>query len=289
LKVTADCIPCLLKRSLFEVRLVGGDEARATRAALDVLHRDYSPDICSAVLATAMHRAVYDSLGDDDPYRELKKGANRVAKGLLPRAEAFVEGSEDRLRAAAICAVAGNVMDFGIEGSASGPEGLASLLDRLCEEGLGHDDLDGAGRLLGPGSRVVYFFDNCGEVILDALLVRELKGLGVHVTVVAKGEPILTDATLADAGEAGMEGLADVLLDTGTYAVGMDLDHLPPDLAGAMEGCDLIISKGMANYEAMSEGDLGPVLHLMRTKCRAVAGSLGLPQDISAAVLVGLG
>ncbi len=286
MKVTGECVPCLLKRGLYETRLVGGDEGEATKAALEVLHAGYDPSVCSASLASRMHKAVYDTLGTDDPYRELKEGANAVAEGLLPGARKFVEAAPDRLRAAAICAVVGNVMDFGIEGSFEGPGELQAQFALLCDEGLGHDDIDRARNLLKEGSRVVYLFDNCGEVIFDVLMVEELRSLGAHVTVVVKGEPILTDATLEDARRAGMEEAADRILDTGTFAIGLDLDAMPEELRAAMDGADLIISKGMANYEALSDRPSGPVLHLMRTKCRAVADSLGLPMGLSVAVFL---
>ena len=287
LKITSECVPCLIKRSVYETRLVGGDEGKAISAALGALSRHYSPDKCSAAVATLMHRAVYDTLGSEDPYRELKDKANTVARSLLPRARELMEGSKDRLKAAVTCAIMGNVMDFGIEGSFEGPEALGAEFERLFREGMGHDDVDRARGWLRPGARVVYFFDNCGELYFDTLLLGELRSMGVSVTAVAKGAPILTDVTREDARAAGIEDLVDRLVDTGVFAVGMDLDCMPPELSGALDGADLIVSKGMANYEAMSERDMGPVLHLMRTKCGSVSHSLGLPRNLSVAVLVG--
>jgi len=45
------------------------------------------------------------------------------------------------------------------------------------------------------------FTDNCGEIVFDKILCRELKVFnpGLYVSVVVKGEPILSDATLQDA------------------------------------------------------------------------------------------
>ena len=45
---------------------------------------------------------------------------------------------------------------------------------------------------------------------------------------------------------------------------------------------DLIIAKGMANYESLSDQDAGmPKVHILRTKCSAVANSLNVPEDIN--------
>jgi uncharacterized protein with ATP-grasp and redox domains len=286
LKATPYCVPCLIKRALYETALVGGNPDEAVMACLESLRDDYSPGTCSAVMATRMHRRVYDLLGVKDPYRDLKDRANRVALSLLPAAETFVRSSQDPLRAAVLCSIAGNVMDFGIEGSFEGPEALMGAFLDICREGLARDDLEAATGLLGKGSRVVYLLDNCGEVVLDAVLMGELASRGVRVTAVVKGEPILTDATREDVAYAGLDRVAEAVVDTGAFAVGLDMENIPPALAEAMDGADLLISKGMANYEALSERDVGPVLHLMRTKCRPVAESLGLPMDKSVAVLM---
>ena len=39
---------------------------------------------------------------------------------------------------------------------------------------------------------------------------------------------------------------------------------------------DVIICKGMANYEAFSETDYKPIAYLLRTKCTAIANSMGV-------------
>jgi uncharacterized protein with ATP-grasp and redox domains len=53
------------------------------------------------------------------------------------------------------------------------------------------------------------------------------------------------------------------------------------DLRRALEQADLIISKGMANYETFSETDYRPVAHLLRTKCRPVAEAMGIKTDLN--------
>jgi len=53
-----------------------------------------------------------------------------------------------------------------------------------------------------------------------------------------------------------------------------------------IENADLIICKGMANYESFSDTRYRPIAYLMRTKCLPVAVSLGVKKDISVAKLV---
>jgi len=128
--------------------------------------------------------------------------------------------------------------------------------------------------------------DNCGEVVLDRLVLRELRSMGLHVTLVVKGEPILTDVTKADMEGLGIEELVDEVVETPGFAIGLDIDSLDGPLGDLLRGADLVIAKGMANYELLSETDISPIAYLLRTKCRPVADSMGLAKDINVVQLV---
>ena len=60
----------------------------------------------------------------------------------------------------------------------------------------------------------------------------------------------------------------------------------PADLAQAIDQCTIIISKGMANYESLSEyKNLPPVAYLMCVKCEMIANDTGIPHGSKIAVL----
>ena len=82
-----------------------------------------------------------------------------------------------------------------------------------------------------------------------------------------------------------MGDVVEEILTTGAYAVGLPLKDIPDELAFHMGNCDLIISKGMGNFEALSEMDYKPILYLLRTKCNPVANALGLPKHLNVAKL----
>jgi hypothetical protein len=147
---------------------------------------------------------------------------------------------------------------------------------------LGHNDIPKFRHLLKNGARVVYFTDNCGEIIFDGILLKVLRDMGVKVTLVAKGQPILTDATVEDIKRYSIDKFVDEVMDTGTFAVGVDLKRLPKKVWKRVREADLIISKGMANYESFSDTKVRPIVHMLRTKCAPVSASMGLPKDISA-------
>ena len=93
----------------------------------------------------------------------------------------------------------------------------------------------------------------------------------------------MTDATLDDVHELGVHDLVDEVLTTGCYAVGVDYERMGSELKEALDECDLIISKGMGNYETFSETEYKPIIYLLRTKCAPVAEDMGLEKNISVA------
>lgn len=247
-------------------------------SCLRLVAEEWEPGMNSAALATKVHRLSYQMLGVKDPYAGLKAEANRVALSLLPRAEELVEGSQDRLKAACLVAIAGNVMDFGIEGC-DHPDQLRHTFDALATQEPEPNDVGRLRELLEGSKEVLYLFDNCGEIVLDLPLLRELKAMGLRVTGVVKGEPIITDATWEDLSASGADGVLDESLTTGMFAIGLDLERAPEDIKEAFSRADLVIAKGMANFEALSDSGVRPIAHLLRSKCFPVSKAIGAKKD----------
>jgi uncharacterized protein with ATP-grasp and redox domains len=271
-----ECVPCLLNRVLFETGLVDeGKQAETMRSSLRILASEYRPGMNSAALATKVHREAYRIVGSSDPYAELKRRSDAVAEALFPRAKRMVEASPDRLRTAALCAIAGNVLDFGIDIGLERPEDLSVMFDSLVADGLAVDDLAKMKEIASRSDRILYLLDNCGEVVFDRLLVAELQALGPKVIGVVKGEPILTDVTLADAKRSGIDQVFDRVLSTDSFAVGVDPSKIGLELRHELETAELIVAKGMANFESLSDERFGPIAYLLRAKCGPVARAIG--------------
>jgi len=117
---------------------------------------------------------------------------------------------------------------------------------------------------------------------LDKVLIREIRAAGARVIGVVRGAPILNDVSREDAVRIGLDRELDLMLDTGGFSIGLDLSMAGEELLREIAGADLLVAKGMANYEALSERDPGPpVVHLLRSKCVPVSESLGVPLDIN--------
>ena len=286
MKIQPECVPCLLKRIIFEAEQSTDDpktRERTVQKSCELLAQLYDSKVCSATIASKVHKIAYETLGDNDPYKELKKASNEVANSLIPRVEELINSSDDPLRIAMICSIVGNLMDFGIPGASEHPRRLAEIFEETFVEDLGFDDSEEIKKLLSKSKRVIMFTDNCGEIVFDKVLCKELKKYNpdILLTVVVKGEPIISDATIEDAEELKFDVVCDEILTTGCFAIGLDFNKLPAPLKKSLYQADLILCKGMANYEAFSETNYLPVGYLLRTKCTAIAKSMELPLNIS--------
>ncbi len=286
MKIHPRCAPCLLSRVQFEAELSTKDLAmqkKAVLAGIEVL-RKYLVDGAPAThLSTKIHREAYRVLGDIDPYREKKRQSNETAQKLLPFVRDFIS-EKDSFRRAMLVSIIGNSFDFGVLGFDADKEIGKEMILKQIQHGLDVDDSDKIRSML---DNVVYLADNCGEIVFDTLLFDEIKKLGGKITLVVRGAPILNDVTMKELKELGIDKKVDRVLTTGSNAIGVCLKEAPPELVDALRDASLIISKGMANYETMSEYDFKPIAYLLKTKCESVAEAMGLKRNMSVARVEG--
>ena len=279
MKACADCGPCLMKRILFQARLAGtGHEFDAVKQCMGLYSELMEPGICSATIATKVHALAYSVMECPDPYLQMKIDADEVAEKYLPQAQEFIDASEDRLKAAVRISLIGNIMDFGSGIAIDSPDEFGRMFDSLLAQGIGSDETDELERLIDASETVLYAFDNCGESQFDRLLIREIRSRGKRVVGIVRGKPILNDVSYDDAVRIGMDRELDRIVSTGDFAIGFPERICDQGLAEELGRAGVLITKGMANYESLSDRELSlPVVFLLRAKCVPVASSLNVP------------
>lgn len=281
------CTECLMGRIEFECRLATDDEALIRSAVEGCLSRldgkigskEPAPEISSA-----LHRHACMVVGDPDPYRHIKEANNSQALSM----EGVVSSSLHTFRDLCLAAVIGNTLDYGsIEHHVA--DDFSGYFRSEFSKGFTVEDLD---EIEGLGGNIVYLCDNAGEIVFDRLLIRHLKDMNARVVVVVRAAPIINDATMKDALEIGLDRIADKVLTntTGIAELGLNLSVVPDELMEEIAKADIIISKGMANYESLSEMkksvELPPVAFLMMVKCEPIAEEIGIPKGSRIAYLV---
>jgi len=292
LKVEAECAACLLARATAEAYQGTTNPAlrfRAVKEVIKLLNREFRPTTVPADIGTKRDRLIKQLTDNDDPYKWSKKMSNEKAVKLLPYAKKIVEKGytqQERFKKACLCAIVGNILEFDIPGHKFTFKTLTKSFREAAKD-LVVDDIDRAYELAKKAKSVLYLADNAGEIVFDTLLVEELKNMGLKVTYVVKGGPVINDATLEDVAPSGMDKLADNIVTTGTDAVGLLPKEVSQEFLKVYEAAELVFAKGMGYAETLTELKLTkPHLLLFRTKCNPVANYFCAARDKNIAKLM---
>lgn len=277
MRMASTCYSCILDRANFECDLVFKAEAEKTMAVEELLdfmvcHKGGVP----ALVGTQRETIIKRRSDNPDPYRELKSEENLLARSLLPAARQFYSDSENKLEALVRIAAAANSMEFGVKGHDFSNSTFGRIFGDTLAENL-QGDLGEVKRLLSSFDNVLYLTDNAGEVVFDLFVVEKLKEMGKRVVMASKSEPVLNDVTA----EELRSMTENEVIATGPV-VGTTLEDISQEALSLLSSVDwLVISKGMGNFETMSEFDeqlRGRLIYIMRAKCEPVARALGVPK-----------
>ncbi|MEM3641008.1 MAG: ARMT1-like domain-containing protein [Candidatus Bathyarchaeia archaeon] len=292
MKVEADCAACTVSRGLYEIKEATTNPALRFRAAVELIRlltKEFKPTANPAELGTKRDRLIKKVTGNDDPYRRNKRKCNENALKLLPYARKLVEEGytqQDRFKKACLCAMVGNIMELDIPGHNFTFKGLRKIL-RDAGKDLVVDETNQIYELAKKSNKVLFLADNAGEIVFDALLVEQLKNMGLTVFVAVKGKPVLNDAVMEDAEISGMTKIADKVITTGTDAVGLALNEVSAEFLSVYESVDMVFAKGMGYAETLTDYRLKkPHALLFRTKCEPVANFFAVPRNKNVAKLM---
>jgi damage-control phosphatase, subfamily I len=273
MKARPDCIPCLFTQALNTVRQITQDpdvhmrvlrEVSAYAAALSRLEK--SP----AETSKPIYEIISRLTGVADPFERAKDESNRGALELLPHVAAIVNAAPDPLDMALHAAAAGNIIDFGINHVFDIQRDILPVLSQpFAVNAVEEFRVE-----LKPGRRVLYLADNSGEIVFDRLLVEQIQRAGASVTVAVKSGPIINDATIKDARQAGLTDIVRVI-ETGTNDIGTILANTSAAFRREFEAADAIVAKGHGNFETCNDTP-GNFYFLLKIKCKMVAEELGI-------------
>lgn len=254
---------------------------QVVEAMTKFLGENFSGDAVPSHIGTERDLIVQKMTGKD-PYESLKHMSNEMALSILPELQELIEekgSSNERFRTAALIAAAANAIEFDVTGREFSLSELREIVENV-EADLYIDHVDEFRDLCNNANEVLYLMDNAGEIVLDMILIREIKRLGPRVIAVVKGGPVLNDATMIDAEEVVLTDCADEVRETGASAIGVNLDRSSEEFKKLFHSAELIVAKGMGNFESLTEFEPAcPTIHIMRTKCNPVAQHVGVPRN----------
>lgn len=220
--------------------------------------------------AQMMHRFIREATGVRDPYSDVKSRFNKLALKMYPELKKLVESSVEPLGTAVRLAIAGNIIDSGVNLEIPHDKVEEAVAESL-RRSLDAQALEGFTQAVNKAQDILYLGDNAGEIVFDRLLIEQLPC--EKITFVVKGGPILNDALAEDAETVGLADIVQVI-DNGSDAPGTILEDCSEEFRGRFEDADLVIAKGQGNYETLSDVDRC-VFFMLQPKCKVLAEDLG--------------
>jgi uncharacterized protein with ATP-grasp and redox domains len=207
---------------------------------------------------------------NNDPYQEIKKANIEEALKLYPQLKQRVNNSVDPLLTAIRIAIAGNVMDLGVNQSYD----ITKDLQKILTQDFAIFDFDAFKKQLQKARSVLYIGDNAGESVFDRLLIETMDK---PTTFVVREVPVINDCIREDAVASGLDRVAEII-SSGSTAPATILRLCNPAFIKTFNQADLVISKGQGNYEGLSAVSR-PVFFLLKAKCKIIARDLDVNEN----------
>lgn len=275
MKVYNDCIPCFARQGVEAAKAYAPENPELQQEIVRTVLRiaaeaDYQrppPEVSAKYF-----REIVKLTGVADPYIEEKRISNEEVMKLLPQLRREVEASASPLETAVRMAIAGNIIDFGT------PHGqkdnrLLEVIEHAAQSEMCMDAYAAFEQRVQAAGLILYLGDNCGEAVLDRLLIEKLP---TEKTVYAvRGQPVLNDITPAEVSQIGIDQICRVV-DNGSDAPGTIIEQCSAEFCAWFDKADMIISKGQGNFETLQESGRD-IFFLMKVKCSVIAEETGLP------------
>lgn len=278
MKVSAECMYCLVKRQAEGIRKESDEAKKAEylRKVMALVAADAAEEPAPVLLSKIgrLHEAYF---GKPFSFEELKRGYNAMLLEKEVEIRRKINTAADPLALALRYAQIGNYIDFGALGSVDDAK-LEAFLAQAAELPLSETTYAKFRENLQTAKTLVFLTDNCGEIVLDKLLLETIqKAFPTLVcTSIVRGEPVLNDATLEDALQVGLDACGTVI-PNGTNIAGTYLPWISQEARAAMEQADILIAKGQGNFESLHGCGLN-LYYLFLCKCQWFMERFGLPQ-----------
>ena len=268
------CVSCIINQSVKVADAINATPPLKKNLILTVedMSRNFSFNNNPPEIAADVYEKMALIANKIDLYDEVKELSTKKALFFVPLLKEKLLNSKDKLLTATKIAVAGNVIDLAAEVEFD----LEEELRKIFDTDFSHNDFEALQSSLKDAKNVVILGDNVGEHIFDYMFIETLKELYPNAVYhyFVRGNPIINDVTIKEAKEAEFDSLCN-LIDSGVNTPGFAYSRATKEAQELFDSADLVISKGMGNYECLSPSHRDNICFLLKVKCGVVANSLG--------------
>lgn len=277
MKLHDKCLPCVINQVIKVANITGiTKKEELLREVFTYLSKmnfdETTPEIIGEIFDMIKRHTK-----NPDPYKETRNYYNTLFMELLPEFERKIDQAENSFMLAVRYAIVGNIIDFNpIHNTLL--EDIYDCFDNMEQLELAIDDSSALMKDISNAGTLLYLGDNCGEICMDKILLKKIKELNPNVKLFfgVRGKPVVNDSISDDAYSVGIDEYAEII-DNGDGSLGTVLNRTSPAFKEVYNKADVVIAKGQANYECLSEEDKN-IYFLLMTKCDVIAKDIGVEE-----------
>lgn len=278
MRIQEKCIPCIISQTIKTADMVGlKDKDDLLRKVFAFLSSVEFKGSSTPELIGEIFLLLKKETGNYDPYKEVRAYYNKMFLEQLPELERRLSKSNNPFSEAVKYAIIGNIIDFNPIHNLLLSD-INSYFAKFEKEPLAVDDSALLVQEIRKAAALVYLGDNCGELCLDKILIKKIKEINpsCHVFFVTRGEPVVNDSVEEDAYAVNMDAYATVI-SNGDSSLGTVLHRTSKEFQEIYQKADIVIAKGQANYECLSDEEKN-IYFLLMTKCGVIADDIGVAE-----------
>lgn len=281
MKTAFECLPCVVKTIFESIKLATDDKVLQREIFFKLVDevKNYTEHNPPPEIAGDLYKKVKELTGNRDPYAQIKKHGNDLMLKHIESFRAKIRSSKRQLLTALELSIAGNIIDYGINPDIDVEKTIFKILNleekTLKKESRSSFAYENFTKDLFDAKTLLFISDNCGEIILDMLLLEEIKKFNpaIDIKIAVRDSAILNDVTLEDAKYCGLDKVGEVFA-SGSDAPGTLLKRTNKKFLELFYSSDIVLSKGQGNFETLDENKGRQIYYLFLAKCPIVVDEI---------------
>lgn len=279
MRLNSVCIRCLMDKQQEKIaKFQDEDKKTAYMKEIAKIIGESDDEDSSAYLVYLFNQVYRRYFGEVKDYSRIKKEYNAYVLEREQELYQEILKAGDPLAQAIIYARIGNYIDFGAMQQVEKEVFLGLFRDQEKNR-LDEKNYEAFLNDCGKGKNFLLIADNCGEIVLDKLFLKELRKRFSHLElyVMVRGGEILNDVTMEDAEETGVCAVAKVI-SNGNVVGGTVEKMLSEEAREIFDRADVILSKGQGNFETL-HGCGRNIYYSFLCKCDWFTGKFGVERN----------
>lgn len=273
MKINEQCLPCLVNQAVKTANIMNASDREELYKKIfaEMSKIDFSKT--NPEIVGENYRMIKEYTGCADPYKDTKNYYNQLFLSKFDEYDEKIHSLEDAVKHEIVA----NIIDFNPVHSQV-EEDIKHFFSNIDELKLAVNDVDALERDILKAESILYLGDNCGEICFDKLLIKRISELnpGCKLYFGVRGEAVVNDNTEEDAYLVGIDEYA-TIISNGDYALGTVLSRVSDEFREIYDKADVVIAKGQANYESLSEEQKN-IYFMLMTKCKVIADNIGVKE-----------